>query len=61
MLGCDYFRSFAKHVETTTTIGYDIRDRSLSAGLIYFLDTELFVGKTGILASLNHRENRNIV
>ena len=48
-------------LNTTTTIGYDIRDRSLSAGLIYFLDTELFVGKTGILASLNHRENRNIV
>jgi len=45
----------------TITIGYDIRERPLSARLIDFLDMELFVGKTIILASLNHRENRNIV
>jgi len=45
----------------TITIGYDIRERPLSARMIDFLDTELFVGKTVILASLNHRENRNIV
>ena len=56
-----YFHSLWSMLNTTTTIGYDIRERSLSAHLIYFLDTELFVGKTGILASLNHRENRNIV
>jgi len=40
----------------TITIGIDIGERPLSARMTDFLDTELFVGKTDILASLNQRK-----
>ena len=61
MLGIGHTLVVFRSKLNTIIIGYDIGERPLSARMTDFQETELFVGKTVILASLNHRENRNIV
>jgi hypothetical protein len=50
-----HFSSFPEQLNTII-IGYDIGERPLSARMTDFQETELFVGKTVILASLNQRK-----
>jgi hypothetical protein len=56
MLGIGHTLVVFRSKLNTIIIGYDIGERPLSARMTDFQETELFVGKTVILASLNQRK-----